>query len=51
MSEQDGRACYGINCEAHKTCARYHAIETDPEAERIGRCEGKSLYIPIKEQA
>lgn len=45
----DDCACYGVACDVHPACARYHAIETDPEAERIGRCEGKSLYIPINQ--
>lgn len=43
--------CFGINCPEHPKCQRYHDVATQEDRERIGRCEGKSLYIPIKEQA
>ena len=49
-------ACFGVCCERHAQCQRYHAIDNAPVSQlRIGYREPdergeRSLFVPIKEE-
>lgn len=48
-------ACFGVLCERHAQCSRYHAVNGAPASlPRIGHCEPdehspRPLFVPIKE--
>jgi hypothetical protein len=39
------KACHGIGCQQHTLCARYHAVEIEPDRERMPSCNGGQQFI------
>ena len=39
----DDPACFGVACQKHAECARYHAIETAP-AVTIDSCQRRNTW-------
>jgi hypothetical protein len=41
------KACHGIGCTQHALCARYQAVEIEPERERMASCDGGAKFVPL----
>ena len=41
------KSCFGIGCNQHTLCARYHAVETHPEMPRMDSCESGDKFVVL----
>lgn len=39
------KSCFGIGCNQHTLCARYHAVETAPDLPRMDSCEAGDKFV------
>lgn len=39
------KSCFGIGCSQHTLCARYHAVEIEPERARMDSCDAGGKFV------
>lgn len=49
MTERITPVCFGVACEKHGTCERYHAVDfSEARTLRIGTCgASRPMYLPM----